>query len=70
MSYVSLLLGKRARERVSPTPSRRPVAQWEGNVLTSERFVTRYADAKIFSSHTERDETQAVGKLYEGRVDG
>ncbi len=70
MSYISLLLGKRERETISSVRTSQPIARWEGDISTSDKLVTHWANAKIFSNRTERDETQAVGKLYEGRVDG
>lgn len=70
MSYINLILGKKERQRVSSVPSFTAVSRWEGDVSTHDKLVTHWANAKIFSNRTERDETQVVGKLYEGRVDG
>ena len=68
MLSVNFILGKRERQAISVKSTSRPVAHWEQNAASQPKLTTYYANAKIFSFHTERDETQAVGKLYKGTV--
>lgn len=69
MLSVNYMLKKRERQSVSSKSTGRPVSHWEQNTTSQPKLTTFYANAKIFSFHTERDETQAVGKLYKGSVD-
>ena len=69
MLSINFMLGKRARQPISSKSIGRPVSHWEQNAAPQPKLTTFYANAKIFSFHTERDETQAVGKLYKGSVD-
>ncbi|MDO5401058.1 MAG: hypothetical protein Q4F17_08775 [Eubacteriales bacterium] len=68
MLSVNFILGKRERQTIFEKSTPRPVAHWEQNAVSQPKLTTYYANAKIFSFHTERDETQAVGKLYKGTV--
>ena len=71
----NFILGKYDRTQHSPQDISQNSALWEGNLQEPIRYgatghpVTYYANARIFSAHTERDEMQAVGKLYKGEKD-
>lgn len=69
MPTVNFILGKRESEVISKRNPSRPIAHWEGDSTIQTHLTTYYANAKIFSYRTERDDTQAVGKLYKGTID-
>lgn len=76
MYSVNFILGKREREAL-PTRTNdisKSIARWEDDgrfhppIGRTGKPTTYYANAKIFSRRTERDEKQAVGKLYKGYI--
>lgn len=76
MPSINFILGKPERQQIQSSKSNsRPVAYSEGDgvfrppVGPTGHPTTYYANAKIFSKRTERDETQVVGKLYKGYID-
>lgn len=71
MLTVNFILGKRQREEIKPliTESGTPLSRSETTPYRRPENVHYYANAKQFSYRTERDNTQAVGKLYTGSVD-
>lgn len=70
MRTVNFILGKWERQPIKPKSvnNRKPLSRWESNSYRPTN-VHYFANAKQFSFRTERDETQAVGKLYKGYVD-
>lgn len=76
MPNVNFILGIPERKPIRPGDFKtRPVAHGEGDgvfnppISPTGHPTTYYANAHIFSKRTERDETQAIGKLYKGYVD-
>lgn len=70
MPSNNFILGKYDRQAYTTKDVSRSATRWEGDVAPySAMLTTFYTNAHIFSKHTERDETQAVGKLYKGTVD-
>lgn len=69
MYSANFILGRLEREEILSKEDLRPVAYWEANISSQPKLTTFYANTQIFSFYTERDEMQAVGKLYKGIVD-
>lgn len=70
MPSNNFILGKYDRQAYSSKNVSRSAACWEGDIAPYGAMLTTfYTNAHIFSKHTERDETTAVGKLYKGTVD-
>lgn len=70
MLTVNFILGKRERQSIKPriASELETLSHWEINPYCPKN-VHYYANAKQFSFKTERDKTQAVGKLYKGYVE-
>lgn len=65
---VSFILGKREREPINPIANKdRPTARWEGHSSHHPAYMHYHNDPRDYSFRTDRDYTQAVGKLYKGR---
>lgn len=71
MPSVSFILGKREQEVIKPLIPKCKKSLSYSEITPYHRLenVHYYANAKQFSFRTERDETQAVGKLYKGYID-
>lgn len=66
MHSVKSILGRSVRQTSSSNlnnhlPSRRENTQASNSMLT-----TYFANAKVFSNRSEKDNMQVVGKLYKG----
>lgn len=73
MLSVNFILGKRVREPITPPHSKdKPRVYCEINPyaqVAEERKLHYHNSTKIFSFRTDRDDTQAVGKLYKGYIE-
>ena len=75
MMSINFILGKREREPIPKRTSLHHVAHWEGEGVSRPPIsptghpTTYYANTKIFSRRTERDDNQPVGELYKGVIE-
>lgn len=68
MSTIAFILGKYNRREFSSEDISPSTEMWEGDRKIFPK--THYHnDPTQFSNHTERDEIQAVGKLYKGKIE-
>jgi len=64
---VAFILGKREREPIKSIPNKdKPTARWETHSSHHPANVHIHNDPRDCSLRTDRDYTQAVGKLYKG----
>lgn len=69
MPSNAFILGKYDRRNFGAEDISKSAEMWEGDGKEELPVTHMYNDPNAFSNHTERDEIQAVGKLYKGFIE-
>ena len=69
MPSNAFILGKYDRRNFGPEDISKSAEIWEGDGKDDLPVTHIHNDPNVFSNHTERAESQVVGKLYKGFID-